>query len=45
MNLALIPARAGSKSIINKNLAMLGDKPLLYYTIESAKKHNVLIRL
>ena len=38
MVLALIPARAGSKSIKNKNLALLGDKPLLFYTIDSAKK-------
>ncbi|GAB0172603.1 N-acylneuraminate cytidylyltransferase [Helicobacter trogontum] len=45
MNLALIPARAGSKSIINKNLAMLGDKPLLYYTIESAKKAQCIDKI
>lgn len=38
MTLALIPARAGSKSIKNKNLALLGDKPLLFYTIFEAKK-------
>lgn len=36
--LALIPARAGSKGIKNKNLALLGGKPLIYYTIDSAKK-------
>lgn len=36
--LALIPARAGSKGIKNKNLALLGGKPLLYYTISEAKK-------
>lgn len=38
MTLALIPVRAGSKSIKNKNLALLGGKPLLYYTINEAKK-------
>ena len=38
MALALIPARAGSKGIPNKNLAPLGDKPLLHYTIEAAKQ-------
>lgn len=36
--LALIPARAGSKGIPNKNLAPLGNKPLLHYTIEAAKQ-------
>ena len=38
MTLALIPARAGSKGIKNKNLTLLGNKPLLYYTIEAAKQ-------
>ncbi|AJC91248.1 CMP-N-acetylneuraminic acid synthetase [Campylobacter subantarcticus] len=38
MTLAIIPARAGSKGIKNKNLALLHDKPLLYYTINAAKK-------
>ena len=37
MTLALIPARAGSKSIKNKNLAPLANHPLIYYTIEAAK--------
>lgn len=40
MTLALIPARAGSKSIKNKNLVNLNGFPLIYYTIESAKKAN-----
>ncbi|NDJ28025.1 acylneuraminate cytidylyltransferase [Campylobacter sp. MIT 12-8780] len=38
MTLAIIPARAGSKGIKNKNLALLDGKPLLYYTFEAAKK-------
>lgn len=37
MTLALIPARAGSKSIKNKNLANLNGMPLIHYTIEAAK--------
>ena len=34
--LAVIPARGGSKSIERKNIADLGGKPLIAYTIESA---------
>jgi CMP-N,N'-diacetyllegionaminic acid synthase len=34
--LAIIPARAGSKGIRNKNIQMLNGKPLIAYTIEAA---------
>lgn len=34
--IAIIPARSGSKGLINKNALMLIDKPLLAYTIEAA---------
>ena len=34
--LGLIPARAGSKSIPNKNLVNLGEKPLISWTISAA---------
>ena len=34
--LALIPARAGSKRIPDKNIALLRGKPLIAYTIETA---------
>jgi len=34
--LGLIPARAGSKGIPNKNIRPLAGKPLIVYTIESA---------
>jgi len=40
MNIALIPARAGSKRFPNKNLALLENKPLIAYSIESALKTN-----
>ena len=36
--LGIIPARAGSKSIKNKNIVKLNGKPLIYYTIKAAKK-------
>lgn len=34
--IAIIPARAGSKGLPNKNVLMLGNKPLIAYTIEAA---------
>lgn len=36
--LALIPARGGSKRLPGKNVRLLGSKPLVSYTIESAIK-------
>lgn len=35
--LAVIPARAGSKGIPNKNIRIIGGKPLISYCIENAK--------
>ena len=40
--LGIIPARAGSKSIKNKNISNLGGKPLIAYTIEAVKKSNLI---
>jgi len=34
--LAIIPARSGSKSVLNKNIRMLLGKPLMAYSIEHA---------
>jgi len=36
--LVIIPAREGSKGIKNKNIKILNGKPLIYYTINEAKK-------
>jgi CMP-N-acetylneuraminic acid synthetase len=33
--LGLIPARGGSKGVPNKNIKLLGEKPLICYTIEA----------
>ena len=40
--IAIIPARGGSKTIPRKNLRLLNGRPLIYYTIESAKKSKKL---
>lgn len=45
MTLAIIPARAGSKGIKNKNLVLLHNKPLLYYTINAAKKSKYIDKI
>ena len=42
---AIIPARAGSRSIKNKNLIQIKNKPLIYYSINSAKKSNLINRI
>jgi len=43
--IAMIPARIGSKRLPKKNLALLGDKPLIYYSINTAKKSNVFEKI
>ena len=40
-NLAIIPARSGSKGLKNKNIKNLNGKPLLAYSIEAAKKSKL----
>lgn len=39
---AIIPARSGSKGCKNKNIKLLNGKPLLAYSIESAKQLNIV---
>lgn len=34
--LSIIPARAGSRGIPNKNIRIVGDHPLIYYSIKNA---------
>lgn len=43
--LAVIPARAGSKGIPNKNIHELAGKPLIAHTIEAALKSSAVNRL
>ena len=43
--IALIPARSGSKRVPNKNIALLGQHPLIAYTIQSAIQSNVFSKI
>lgn len=40
-NLAIIPARSGSKGLKDKNIKLLNGKPLLAYTIEAARESDL----
>lgn len=40
--LAVIPARAGSKGIPNKNIRIIGEHPLIYYSIKNALNSNYI---
>ncbi len=40
MNIALIPARCGSKSIPFKNIKNFCGKPLIYWSLLAAQKSN-----
>lgn len=40
--LAVIPARAGSKGIPNKNIRIINGFPLIYYSIKNAKQSKLI---
>lgn len=40
-NIAVIPARSGSKGLKDKNIKLLNGKPLIAYTILAAQKSNI----
>lgn len=42
---AIVPARGGSKAIPRKNLVDLGSRPLLWWTLEAARRSGVVTRL
>jgi CMP-N,N'-diacetyllegionaminic acid synthase len=43
--LAVIPARGNSKSMRNKNIVDLSGNPLMFYTLDAAKKAKLLDRI
>ncbi|MDR4503639.1 MAG: acylneuraminate cytidylyltransferase family protein [Candidatus Scalindua sp.] len=43
--LALIPARGGSKRVEDKNICLLGGKPLIAYTVEAALASKLISRV
>ena len=45
MNIGIILARAGSKRIKNKNIKTFFGKPLIYYSIETAKKTKIFDKI
>lgn len=40
-NLAIIPARSGSKGLKDKNIKLLNGKPLMAYSIDAAKQSGI----
>ncbi len=45
MNIAIIPARSGSKRIKNKNITKFYGKPLIFYTIKTAIKSKLFDKI
>ncbi|MCE7863988.1 MAG: acylneuraminate cytidylyltransferase family protein [Bacteroidetes bacterium CHB5] len=43
--LGIIPARGGSKGVPNKNIKLLGDRPLIQYTIDAARQSKLLSKI
>lgn len=43
--LAIIPARSGSKSVIDKNIREIDGKPMIAYSIEHAKSSKLINRV
>ena len=45
MNIAIIPARGGSKRIVNKNIKIFFGKPIIYWTIMKLKKTKIFDKI
>ena len=44
-NIALIPARGGSKGILRKNIKLFNSKPLIYWSIKTALESKYIDRV
>ena len=44
MNIAVIPARKGSKRIKNKNIKLFKNRPMIYWTIKAQRTQNYLTK-
>ncbi|PNV83031.1 MAG: hypothetical protein C0627_07425 [Sulfurimonas sp.] len=45
MNIALVPARCGSKSIKLKNIKLLGGKPLIYWVLKALNDSEIIDKI
>ena len=45
MNIAIIPARGGSKRIKKKNIKIFFSKPMIYWTIDILKKSKLFKKI
>lgn len=45
MNIAVIPARKGSKRIKNKNIKLFKNRPMIYWTIKAAKDSKLFNKI
>ena len=45
INIAVIPARSGSKRIKNKNIRSFKGKPMIYWPINAAKKSKIFDKI
>ena len=39
--LAIVPARGGSKRLINKNIKLFHNRPLIEYTLDALRKSKL----
>ena len=45
MNIAIIPARQGSKRVKNKNIKIFKKRPMIFWTIKAAKNSNLFTKI